>query len=105
MKRYLEFLAKYMPEANKADSMLGFGYLSAQALVQVLKQRGDELTRDNVMKQAASLKGASSDLLIPGNEMNTSSQDFGPLKDMHLMRFRGEKWELFGDIIRGGAKN
>jgi hypothetical protein len=79
MKRYLEFLAKYMPEANKADSMLGFGYLSAQALVQVLKQRGDELTRDNVMKQAASLKGASSDLLIPGNEMNTSSQDFGPL--------------------------
>ena len=105
MKRYLEFLAKYMPEANKADSMLGFGYLSAQALVQVLKQCGDELTRDNVMKQAASLKGASSDLLIPGNEMNTSSQDFGPLKDMQLMRFKGEKWELFGDIIRGGPKN
>ena len=105
MKRYLEFLAKYMPEANKADSMLGFGYLSAQALVQVLKQCGDDLTRANIMKQAGSLKGASSDLLIPGIDMNTSSQDFAPLKDMRLMRFKGEKWELFGDIIRGAAGN
>jgi branched-chain amino acid transport system substrate-binding protein len=57
------------------------------------------------MNQAAGLKRASSDLLIPGIDMNTSSQDFAPLKDMKLMRFRGEKWELYGDIIRGTARN
>jgi branched-chain amino acid transport system substrate-binding protein len=105
MKRYLEFLGKYMPEANRADSVLALGYLSAQALVQVLKQCGDDLTRANIMKQAASLKGASSDLLIPGIDMNTDPQDFAPLTDMRLMRFNGEKWELFGDIIRGAARN
>jgi branched-chain amino acid transport system substrate-binding protein len=105
MKRYLEFLAKYMPEANKADSVLMLGYLSAQALEQVLKQCGDDLTRENIMKQAASLKEASSDLLIPGIEMNTGPTDFAPLKDMQLMRFNGERWELFGDITRGTAKN
>jgi branched-chain amino acid transport system substrate-binding protein len=105
MKRYLEFLGNYMPEANRADSILALGYLSAQALVQVLKQCGDDLTRANIMKQAASLKGASSDLLIPGIDMNTGSQDFAPLKDMKLMRFKGEKWELFGDIIRGHVGN
>ena len=57
------------------------------------------------MKQAASLTGASSDLLIPGIDMNTGAQDFAPLKDMQLMRFKGDKWELFGDIIRGAASN
>jgi branched-chain amino acid transport system substrate-binding protein len=105
MKRYLEFLAKYMPDANRADSVLALGYLSAQALEQVLKQSGDNLTRENIMKQAASLKAASSDLLIPGIEMNSSSRDFAPLKDMQLMRFKREKWELFGDILRGAAKD
>jgi branched-chain amino acid transport system substrate-binding protein len=105
MKRYLEFLAKYMPEANKADSVLMLGYLSAQTLEQVLKQCGDDLTRENIMKQAADLKETSSDLLIPGIEMNTSPTDFAPLKDMQLMRFKGERWELFGGIIRGAAKS
>jgi ABC-type branched-subunit amino acid transport system substrate-binding protein len=74
---------------------------TAQTLVQVLKQCGDELTRENVMKQAASLKNFSSDVLLPGIKINTSPNDFFPIEQMQLMRFNGESWELFGDIIAG----
>jgi hypothetical protein len=81
------------------------GYVSAQALEQALRQCGDNLTRENIMKQAASLKGVSSDLLIPGIKLNTSPADFAPLEDMQLMRFKGERRELFGDIIKGMARN
>jgi branched-chain amino acid transport system substrate-binding protein len=68
----------------------------------VLKQCGDNLTRENVMKQAASLKNVDIDMLLPGIKVNTSATDFFPIKQMQLMRFNGERWELFGPVLNGG---
>jgi branched-chain amino acid transport system substrate-binding protein len=100
MKTFLGFLTKYMPNADRADSLLMNGYLSAQALAQVLKQCGDDLTRENVMRQAANLRDVASDVLLPGITINTGPRDFAPLKDMQLMRFTGTRWQLFGQIVR-----
>jgi branched-chain amino acid transport system substrate-binding protein len=69
--------------------------------VQVLKQCGDDLTRANVMKQAANLKDFRTEVLLPGIMINTGASDFAPISQLQLMRFKGEKWDLFGDIISG----
>ena len=99
MKTFLAFLAKDFPEGNKLDGNVIVGYGAAQTLVQVLKQCGDDLTRENVMKQAASLKDYRTEILLPGIKINTSATDFAPISQLQLMRFKGEMWELFGDII------
>jgi ABC-type branched-subunit amino acid transport system substrate-binding protein len=99
MKGFLDFLAKDFPEGNKLDGSVIVGYGVAQTLVQVLKQCGDDLTRENVMKQAANLKDFRTEVLLPGVKINTSPTDFAPLSQLQLMRFKGEKWELFGDVI------
>ena len=99
MKKFLAFVEKYMPGANIADSNVVYGYGAAQTLVQVLKQSGDDLTRANVMKQAASLKDFAPDILIPGIKITTSPTDFAPIEQLKMMQFKGGKWELFGDII------
>jgi branched-chain amino acid transport system substrate-binding protein len=101
MKKFFEFLAKYYPDANRLDGSTVYGYGVAQTLVQVLKQCGDDLTRENVMKQAASLKDFETDTLLPGVKINTSPTDFAPINQLKMMRFKGEKWDLFGDIISG----
>jgi branched-chain amino acid transport system substrate-binding protein len=105
MKKFFEFLAKYYPDANKLDGSVVYGYGVAQTLVQVLKQCGDDLTRENVMKQAASLKDFETDTLLPGIKINTSPKDFAPISQLKMMRFKGEKWDLFGDIISGDLSN
>ena len=105
MKKFLEFLAKYAPDANKLDGSVVYGYGAAQTMVQVLKQCGDDLTRENVMKQAASLKNYAPDMLLPGITINTSATDFAPIKQLQMERFKGEKWELFGDIISSEMSN
>jgi branched-chain amino acid transport system substrate-binding protein len=66
---------------------------------------GDNLTRENVMKQAASLKDFAPDTLLPGVKINTSATDFAPIEQLQMMRFKGEKWDLFGDIISGELSN
>jgi ABC-type branched-subunit amino acid transport system substrate-binding protein len=99
MKKFMTFADKYMPGANISDANLVYGYAAAQAMVQVLKQCGDNLTRENVMKQAASLKDFTPDTLIPGIRINTSATDFAPIEQLKMMQFKGGKWELFGDII------
>jgi ABC-type branched-subunit amino acid transport system substrate-binding protein len=99
MKQFYAFLAKDFPEGNKLDGNTVVGYGVAQALVQVLKQCGDDLTRENIMKQAANLKDFRNDVLLPGIKVNTSPTDFAPLSQLQLMKFKGEKWELFGDVI------
>jgi hypothetical protein len=99
MKKFMAFIDKYMPGANVTDTNLVYGYAAAQTMVQVLKQCGDELTRENVMKQAASLKGFTADTLIPGIAINTSPSDFAPIEQLKMMQFKGGKWDLFGDII------
>ena len=105
MKKFYDFLAKYDPDANKLDGSVVYGYGAAQTLVQVLKQCGDDLTHENVMKQAASLKSFTPDTLLPGVTINTSATDFAPIKQLQMMRFKGEKWELFGEIITDDFTN
>jgi len=101
MKEFLDFLAKDFPEANKLDGSVIVGYAFAQTMVQVLKQCGDDLTRENVMKQAASLKNFRSEVLLPGISINTSATNFAPISQLRLERFKGDRWELFGDVISG----
>ncbi|WP_024517665.1 ABC transporter substrate-binding protein [Bradyrhizobium sp. Tv2a-2] len=101
MKQFLDFLAKDFPEGNKLDASTVVGYAVSQTLVQVLKQCGDDLTRGNIMKQAANLKDFRTEMLLPGITINTSATDFAPISQLQLMRFKGERWELFGDVISG----
>ncbi len=96
-----QFLDKYYPEANRADASVMYGYIVSQGLVQVLKACGDNLTRENVMKQAASIKDYEPAGLLPGIKVNTSATDFAPLSQLQLIRFKGETWERFGEILSG----
>ncbi|TQF40018.1 branched-chain amino acid ABC transporter substrate-binding protein [Bradyrhizobium sp. UNPF46] len=99
MKRFYNFLAQYDPKANKLDAGVVFGYAAAQTMVKVLQMCGDDLTRENVMKQAASLKDFEPDTLLPGIKINTAPDNFAPIEQLQMMRFKGRKWELIGDII------
>src|SRR6516225_5592433 len=99
MKTFDDFLARDFPEGNPADNQIMLGYNIAQTLVQVLKQCGDNLTRENVMKQAANLKDFRTTNLLPGITINTSPIDFAPIKQVQLRRFEGERWELFGPTL------
>jgi len=99
MKEYLAFMAKYNPEANINDGSNIFGYVAAQGLIQVLKQCGDELTRENVMKQAANLKDFKPKLVLPGIAVNTSPTDFYPIEQEQLIKFNGTSWVRFGKIL------
>src|SRR5438105_7973337 len=94
-----EFLDKYYPEANRADASVIYAYTVAQGLVHVLKACGDNLTRENVMKQAASIKDLELGGLLPGVKVNTSATDFAPLAQLQLMRFKGDTWERFGEVL------
>jgi branched-chain amino acid transport system substrate-binding protein len=101
MKAFDEFLTKYFPEGNRIDGSVMYGYTVAQGLVHVLKACGDDLTRENVMKQAASINGLELGGLLPGIKVTTSATDFAPISQLQLMKFKGEKWDLFGEIISG----
>jgi branched-chain amino acid transport system substrate-binding protein len=76
-----------------------YGYTVAQGLVYVLKNCGDDLTRANIMKQAASIRNLELGGLLPGIKVNTSATDFAPISQLQLMKFKGEAWERFGDVI------
>ena len=99
IKAWNAFLDKYYPEANRTDLNVIYGYAVAQAMIQVLKQCGNDLTRANVMKQAASLRDFHVAGLLPGVKINTSPSDFAPISQLQLMKFKGDTWERFGDII------
>ncbi|WP_179732864.1 MULTISPECIES: ABC transporter substrate-binding protein [unclassified Bradyrhizobium] len=99
MKKYFDFMAKYYPDGDKDSSFNTYGYGTAQLLVHVLKQCGDNLTRENVMKQAASLKDFIGDTALPGIKANTSATDYRVNKQLQMMKFNGERWELFGPIL------
>ncbi len=101
MIAYKEFLAKYVPDGNPADSSLMSGYNIAVTMAILLKQCGDDLTRANVMKQAANLKDIQQPTLLPGVKVNTSPTDFAPIDQMQMMRFEGEAWKLFGEVMKG----
>ncbi|GIQ71600.1 ABC transporter substrate-binding protein [Bradyrhizobium sp. ma5] len=99
MKEFYAFMAKDFPEGDKLDGGTVVGFGVAQTLVQVLKQCGDNLTRENIMKQAASLQDFRTEVLLPGIKINTAANDFAPISQLQLMKFKGDKWELFGDVI------
>ena len=100
------FMKQYYPDGDRTSGFTVYGYLTAQTLVQVLKQCGDELTRENVMKQAANLKDLRLDMLLPGIAINTGPDDYYPIEQMQMSRFDGEHLQFFGPIIsaeRGGS--
>ena len=99
IKNFDAFLTKYLPEGNREDQFVLYGYSVAQTMVHVLKECGDVLTRANVMKQAASIDGLPLEGLLPGVTINSSATDFAPIKQFQLKKFKGERWELFGDLI------
>jgi ABC-type branched-subunit amino acid transport system substrate-binding protein len=102
-KEWVAFMEKYFPEGDKTDGGTVTGYSVAQTLVQVLKQCGDDLTRANVMKQAASLKDFHLGMLLPGVTINTGANDFAPIKQQQMMKFNGTKWDLFGPVMNGAV--
>jgi len=99
MKAWHAFLDKYYPEANRADASVMYAYTVAQGLVHVLKTCGNDLTRANIMKQAAGIKDLELGGLLPGIKVNTSPTDFAPISQVQLIRFKGETWERFGEIL------
>jgi branched-chain amino acid transport system substrate-binding protein len=101
IKEWAAFMDKYLPDGDKTSTFSVYGYATAQTMAQVLKQCGDELTRENVMKQAANLRNFKLGLLLPGITINTSPTDYFPIEQMQMSRFNGEHGELFGSPIAG----
>jgi branched-chain amino acid transport system substrate-binding protein len=99
VKAYFAFMDKYYPDGDKLNTLNGYGYSTAELLVYILRQCGDDLTRENVMRQATSLKNFVGSLRLPGMVNNTSPTDYRVNKQMRMMKFNGEHWELFGPII------
>ena len=95
------FMDKYFPDGDRASSFTVYGYGAAQTLVQVLRQCGDDLSRQNVMRQATNLTDLELPMLLPGIKVNTGPNDYFPLKQMQMQRFNGTTWELFGPVISG----
>ena len=99
LKRYFAFMDKYYPEGDKLNTVNTYGYSTAELLVQILHQCGDNLTRENIMRQATNLKNFTASLALPGMTISTSPTDYRINKQMQMMKFNGERWELFGPII------
>ena len=99
MVEWNKFMDKYMPQGDKSSSFHVYGYAAGATMAQVLKQCGDNLTRENIMKQAASLKGFENPMLLPGIKINTSATDFYPIQAVQLSRFEGESWKIFGNVL------
>ncbi|MBR1190277.1 ABC transporter substrate-binding protein [Bradyrhizobium sp. AUGA SZCCT0169] len=99
IKAWLSFMDKYYPDGDREDSYAIFGYAAAETLVQVLTQCGDDLSRENIMRQAASLKNYQSPIILPGIAINTGPADFHPIKQMRLVQFDGSAWQPIGDVI------
>ena len=99
IKKWQGFMKKYYPDGSLIENSNVYGYTVASTLHQVLKQAGDNLTRENIMKQAASMNGFAPDTLLPGVKINTSQDDFAPIESVQLMRFDGTTWVRFGEIM------
>jgi branched-chain amino acid transport system substrate-binding protein len=103
-KDWLAFMKKYYPEGSIEDAFNVYAYSVAQTLVHVLKQCGNDLSRENIMRQAASIKDLTVPMLLPGIKINTSPTDFAPIEQEQLAKFDGERWALFGEIYDGSKK-
>ena len=101
VKEWRAFMDKYYPDGDKTNGNHVYGYAAAQTLVQVLEQCGNDLSRDNVMRQAANLKDFAPKMILPGIKISTGPNDFRPIEQMQLMRFDGNTWKLSGNVITG----
>jgi branched-chain amino acid transport system substrate-binding protein len=99
IKEWSAFMDKYFPDGDKDDSYAIFGYAAAETLFQVLSQCGDDLSRENIMRQAASLRNYHSPVALPGIAINTGPTDFRPIKQLRLVQFDGYTWQPIGDVI------
>jgi len=99
-KQFAAFIAKYMSPNDLIDLNVAYGFCAAPTLLQVLKQCGNDLSRDNVMRQAANLKDLELPMLLPGIKVNTSPDNFGPIRQEALATFNGESWEQFGGLYQ-----
>jgi branched-chain amino acid transport system substrate-binding protein len=100
-KEYAAFIAKYMSPAELNDSSATFGFSAAITMVQVLRQCGADLSRENIMRQATNLKDLVLPMALPGMTINTSPDNYYPTRQMQLATFNGQSWELFGELITG----
>jgi branched-chain amino acid transport system substrate-binding protein len=100
-KQFAAFIEKYMTPNDLADANAVYGFGTAATMVQVLKQCGSDLSRENVMKEAANLKDLELPMLLPGMHINTSPDNFSPIRQMKLASFNGESWEQFGELLMG----
>lgn len=103
VKEWHAFMDKYAPDADESDAAIAAGYAVARTMVKVIERCGYDLSRANVMKQAANLKDFDPGLLLPGIKITTSTTDFAPIEQLQLMRFSGESWQLFGPVVDGAA--
>jgi branched-chain amino acid transport system substrate-binding protein len=99
IKAWLAFMDKYYPDGDREDAYALFGYAAAETLLQVLTQCGNDLSRENIMRQAASLKNYQNPIALPGIAINTGPTDFRPIKQMRLVQFDGNAWQPIGDVI------
>ena len=99
--QWREFMKKYYPDGSLIDNLNVYGYSVAATVAQVLRQCGDNLTRENVMRQAASMKGWRPETLLPGISISTSADDFAPIESVQLQRFDGKEWVRFGEVLGG----
>jgi len=104
LKEWRAWMKEYYPEGSVHEGLNVYGYTAAQALVHVLEKCGDHPTRENVMKQAANIKDLELPMLLPGIKINTSPTDFYPIEQMQLIRFDGERWVLFGEVLDAAVK-
>jgi ABC-type branched-subunit amino acid transport system substrate-binding protein len=100
-KAWLAHMDKYLPDADKGNNNSVYGYVTAETMAQVLRQCGDNLTHENVMKQAANLRNFAPDMMLPGITINTAPDDFFPIEQMQMMKFDGEAWRMFGEVLDG----
>jgi branched-chain amino acid transport system substrate-binding protein len=100
-KEWAAFATKYLSATDLVDANAAYGFGAAQVMIQVLKQCGNDLTRENIMKQAANVKDLELPMLLPGMKINTSPTNFSPIRQMQLAQFNGESWILFGELLQG----
>jgi branched-chain amino acid transport system substrate-binding protein len=105
MKKYFEFMEKYYPAGVKDSVFNTYGYGTAELMVHVLKQCGDDLTRENLMKQAANIKDFAGTLGLPGMSVTTTTDDYRVIKQFQMERFDGTRWVLFGPILSDDVKS
>ena len=103
VKEWRAFMTKYLPEADTTDTLYVWGYGASHTMTHVLKQCGDDFSRENIMRQATSLKDLENPMLLPGIKINTSPTNYHPIRQMQLAQWTGKNWELFGELIEGAG--